>query len=662
MYTLNKRELAKKGRELERKYRDTVTELAKEKGKRKRLERSIAELEQSADSNQTLQLDTIRHLGEVFQHLKEENENAKRIAAEKIAEQEFTILTYRLNLAGSQGDIGQIQETQRQMQQYIASANYELQQRNEIINERNQRLREYENGAVNLESERVRHLQTVIQGLNEQIDRITAESTGQIAWLEEKVKRSEERPEEGLSNGSPEIIQDPKATAKKLNKGKNPEVFGGKQQETRKPEHAIDTEGSQESTRSEKLEWERERQSFLEQISALQNNNVNQTSHVFSLVPYPDPDPRDIWNDFDNLVVSVTGWVSEWIEPVLTDGPRRSAVIKTANDVHKIRPLRTMMTDHPDLIVASCYSGTDTDVVIALIMRWLHAEIFSTDLYGVLPNAVGVLTGVQRNLEAYAHPPRDLIHIRNFRANAFAGILSDPDFSSRRKTRRDELARELGLHFIAFEGQDERVRMFDSLGDEIIRQALAIQEKIAISKTFFEFDFLSFHDSALRPRAKPSAQALQLFEEQNTVHCYDVMADRRRVGLSKKTAADTQNNLYPICAVMPRITSRYVGRNYDDFPRELVYQPTVLVAWGSRERRQDYLKSSKESRNLMNEICSPGNNAPKREKGQSWSWPSDIELQPAEQDGARRSLGPRPSVKKMHKRVVALLREAGVFE
>jgi hypothetical protein len=80
-----------------------------------------------------------------------------------------------------------------------------------------------------------------------------------------------------------------------------------------------------------------------------------------------------------------------------------AAAKKRPADIFKIKKC---MTSHPDLIHGCMYPETDVDLVIAIIMRFLHDNIFQKILFGIMPGVVEVLTFTEGSMQTNVQPKR----------------------------------------------------------------------------------------------------------------------------------------------------------------------------------------------------------------------------------------------------------------
>lgn len=92
---------------------------------------------------------------------------------------------------------------------------------------------------------------------------------------------------------------------------------------------------------------------------------------------------------------------SEGVEEVL--GVAR----KRPTDCMRIK--RTIQS-YPDLVHGCMWPETDEDILISIIMRYIHDNIFQRILYGSIANYVEVLSFIESSLQTHVDPKRGERH------------------------------------------------------------------------------------------------------------------------------------------------------------------------------------------------------------------------------------------------------------
>ena len=209
----------------------------------------------------------------------------------------------------------------------------------------------------------------------------------------------------------------------------------------------------------------------------------------------------------------------------------------------------------------------------------------------------------------------DTFAVRNWRAEAFTSLVSAQGFARERTARCERLTVDLGKMFLILVHHASPNEFYRNLDEKVIRQAVALQEKIQSSIHHYWFALNDYGGGAFPPAATGERDharaAAELLDESDQVECEDLFRNRRRFDPAKhlqSTGTDGSNGgrneilhrLYPVCTLSPRLMMRQVGRG------EIIKEPTVvrrqrtLIAWASPESRA--AKLEKEGHTLMNDL------------------------------------------------------------
>lgn len=105
-------------------------------------------------------------------------------------------------------------------------------------------------------------------------------------------------------------------------------------------------------------------------------------------------------------------WTYKFAVPVLNDAVAVDFISSMARKrAAEVGRLRKMLADHKDLAHGTMFPDTDLELVNAIIMRYLHDNIFQKTLYGAFSNCVEALNFVEQNMQNNVHPRRGK-HIR----------------------------------------------------------------------------------------------------------------------------------------------------------------------------------------------------------------------------------------------------------
>lgn len=69
------------------------------------------------------------------------------------------------------------------------------------------------------------------------------------------------------------------------------------------------------------------------------------------------------------------------------------------------------LKQYPDLVNGSGYPETDEDIVVAVIMRYLHDHIFQKILYGEVQNYTQMISFLENNMQSVVEPKRGKFHL-----------------------------------------------------------------------------------------------------------------------------------------------------------------------------------------------------------------------------------------------------------
>ncbi|KAK6066751.1 hypothetical protein SCUP234_11930 [Seiridium cupressi] len=314
-------------------------------------------------------------------------------------------------------------------------------------------------------------------------------------------------------------------------------------------------------------------------------------AHILSLQPYlKDIAPEEIGRDFDDLYSAACDWVEKWLTPVFDDEDTSDEILqKVRNNTLKAAGLRKMMKGQPDLIYATRFSDTDQDVIVGMMMRFLHHEVFSKVLYEAVGDIIKTIQTLEDSMRTHVQPQRDLFAVRNWRAETLNSLVNHPEFESERDQRRVQLTLTLGKPLLLFHPQNPD-DIYRNLEKDIIEPALRLQEKMETSINHFYFELNPYrHSNPDHPRVT------MLLNEWGKVGCEDLFGNRKRVDLGTKSREEVMANLYPVCVICPRLMMRQVGRGNVIREPTIIRKQKALAAWGDSQFRQQRLREEPQS-------------------------------------------------------------------
>lgn len=106
-------------------------------------------------------------------------------------------------------------------------------------------------------------------------------------------------------------------------------------------------------------------------------------------------------------MTSVSNWAEKFMEPVMDEENIEFRMATTA----KTRPemvlkVKRYIEANGDLLNGCQFPDIDIDITMAIIMRFIHKEIFQKVLYGSMSREVEVLSSVEHWMRTYVQPRR----------------------------------------------------------------------------------------------------------------------------------------------------------------------------------------------------------------------------------------------------------------
>ncbi|KAL1839321.1 hypothetical protein VTJ49DRAFT_1649 [Mycothermus thermophilus] len=341
------------------------------------------------------------------------------------------------------------------------------------------------------------------------------------------------------------------------------------------------------------------------EIKRLQAELDEARSHIFSLQPYlKDLTPKEVAQDFDDLVNSVSDWVTGFMDPILDDEDRIDDVLlRVRRGAQDVQRLRRYMHTHPDLVYGCTYPETDVDIMIALVLRYLQDHVFQQALYGAVPQLVQVISFLEASMQTNVQPKRDQYAMRTWRAETLNAAIHSPDYHQAKYARARDLTSELGSLFKVFRRDKEDYQhMLRNLHDNVIMPALRMHEKLMTSTHHFYLDLTTYMIWASRSQEfEPNPD---FWRDVAQLRCENILQNRKPFNQSKldpqPSMEDLFRDLVPVATVVPALKMRQVGKGDVIKEPTPVRQQQVLVAWGSVEKREKFRE--KGDRTLLNHI------------------------------------------------------------
>ncbi|KND94052.1 hypothetical protein TOPH_01194 [Tolypocladium ophioglossoides CBS 100239] len=329
---------------------------------------------------------------------------------------------------------------------------------------------------------------------------------------------------------------------------------------------------------AEEIERLRHEKRFLkEQLSDAQ-------SHIFSLQPYrKDMTPEEVRREYDDLVESVQDWVQKLMGPVLDDVAVGAEEIMSHARHRPSDATRFKKTirQYPDLVHASMLPETDEDIIVGVILRYLHDNIFQKILYGSIQHYTEIISFVENLLQTAVEPKRDLFSVRTWTAEAYNALLSAPQFKSVRDRRRKDMM-----------FKDKTQWLCEGIQDNCIEPAMRLYEKFQVSTHHFYLDANPFMAWGSNSQLIASPEFVAALDK---LDCRNILQNRKAFSLAKldpqPSKKELHHHLLNVCTVVPALCMRQIGQ------RDAIKEPTtvrrqqMLVAWGPEERRKKFVDS-----------------------------------------------------------------------
>ena len=117
------------------------------------------------------------------------------------------------------------------------------------------------------------------------------------------------------------------------------------------------------------------------------------------------------------------------MDPVLADEPQMAELVALSKKKgSELSPIKKYLDRHPDLLHGIHFQETDVDVVIGIIMRFLHDTIFQRVLYGIVGHLVLSVGFLESSMQSNVEPRRGKPAVRTSLATYEA--LTQPEQTS----------------------------------------------------------------------------------------------------------------------------------------------------------------------------------------------------------------------------------------
>ncbi|KAK3320534.1 hypothetical protein B0T19DRAFT_242606 [Cercophora scortea] len=356
------------------------------------------------------------------------------------------------------------------------------------------------------------------------------------------------------------------------------------------------------------------------QIRTLRAELDDAHSHIFSLQPFrKDFTPKEIGQDYDDLVYGVAEWIGKLADPIVEDPEKINAVVALARkrpaDVAK---LRRYLDHHIELINGCIFPETDIDILIAIVMRFLQDNVFQPQLFGCMSTAVQALGFIEHSMQNYVEPKRDTYALRSWRAEAMNAMICSPEYKHARDARIHDLTEELASIFKVLRKDRDWNKICRSCQALIVKPAVELQEKFFISTHHY---YLELEPMMAATSRNELATIPDFYTRLTEVACENILQNRKPFDLAKMEPKPTKEQLYKnltnVSTIVPGLTLRMIGKGDALVEPKRVRKQQMLVAWGNQDKRDRFTANT--DRTLMNRLYYISRDRPDRESEGIWS-------------------------------------------
>lgn len=343
------------------------------------------------------------------------------------------------------------------------------------------------------------------------------------------------------------------------------------------------------------------------EVAKLRAELEESRSHIFSLQPYRrEITPEEVASDWELLFAGVSDCVERLVGPTLDSDALHKEVLQRARK-HPTTwaGILKHMYQQPDLAQAAEYPDTDLDVLTAIVMRHLNEHVFQTTLYGARPAHVAAVAAIENAMATHVEPRRDQLAIRSWRAEALGALIADPNlYPTERAACEVALADELVALFRVFlpyhsePGARRQAEAHAMLRDGCVRPAIDLHEKLLVSTHHFYTTLDGYYVQGTKREGGGVVTSPDLYPSLDKLDCKNILQNRKtitRARIEADGSADPQRALRTVLALTPAVYMRQVGQR--DMVKEpaLVCRQQMLVAWGSQEKREDFIRGGEKT-------------------------------------------------------------------
>jgi hypothetical protein len=309
------------------------------------------------------------------------------------------------------------------------------------------------------------------------------------------------------------------------------------------------------------------------------------------------------------------------MDPILDDDDRMDDVLAAAKKrPADIQRLKRYIQSQGDLVHGCMFPETDIDIMIAVVMRFLQDHIFQKILFGAAPDTVETITLVEASMQTNVEPKRgrylyqyalsggantelaDLFALRTWRAEALNAVICSPDYQKARHGRIRDLTTDAASLFKIFRKDKEWNKLCLACQESIIKPAIRLHEKLMTSTHHF---YLDLNPYVLWNARQELEMSPEFIHDLPKLKCENILQHRKPFNITKLDPRPPKEQLYKeltnVATVVPALYMRQVGKGDVIKAPTAVRMQHVLVAWGTQERREKFLKNGE--RTLLHHLC-----------------------------------------------------------
>ncbi|KAH6647815.1 hypothetical protein BKA67DRAFT_662572 [Truncatella angustata] len=297
--------------------------------------------------------------------------------------------------------------------------------------------------------------------------------------------------------------------------------------------------------------------------------------------------------EFGIIVNNVRHWVATFFsEATDTEDKRENIIDQVDNSPNRLKGLKKWMDSYHEYLDTVAYSDdADEEILVALILRILHQQIFQPTFYNVL-NVQDTLDMVGDAMANHLRPPITQKVARAWAVNGMYAILNSPRMTSFREKRVNYVINEI-IHLVKFCVSWQNQQAATQLRNTIVVPAIALKELMAttidlMAVTYEEFFLPSAGGNKKRQGTDPA-----FYYRLGDMNFKDISDSFKNLDIEAIRAALSQyhivTRLKKHCVSIPAVTCSFI----DDNQTQLMSNQTVLVSYkgGKKSANQSLLRT-----------------------------------------------------------------------